>query len=548
MSSRVFSGVGIGREVVVGDAIGWWPEQASAAGEEPQAISVEQALQEVADELGELAASQKTEIARSVLLTQQLMVSDDELLEEIRSYVDEGKSDAEAVVAAFSVFRDALNTGGEYFKQRTQDINDLEARVLDRLRGVKRAGIPSPGHPFVLVAKDLAPADTAQLDLTQVLGFVTVEGGPTSHTAIVARALGVPAIVGCRDAQQVADGTRVVVDAWNGLLTLDPTEEMIAKVRKRHLRAVRQQTGPGQTRDGRPIPLLANIGTPQDCDKARKYGAEGIGLLRTEFMFADRDEAPSLQEQTEAYSQVLTEFAGSKVVARVLDAGADKPLEYLPLGYEPNPALGRRGLRALRDHRHLLRAQLATLAKAQELTGVELWVMAPMVADIDEASWFAQSARNAGIKTVGVMVEIPSAALTADHLFRRVDFVSIGTNDLGQYTMAADRMLGALGGVLDPWSPAVLKLVQLTAKAGLRANKPVSVCGEAAADPLLACALVGVGVTSLSMTPSAIPHVREALAETSYDRCQEIAQTILDSGSAARARRAVAELPSRWRH
>ncbi|MDQ1727423.1 MAG: phosphoenolpyruvate-protein phosphotransferase system enzyme, partial [Frankiaceae bacterium] len=297
-------------------------------------------------------------------------------------------------------------------------------------------------------------------------------------------------------------------------------------------------TGPGATRDGRAVPLLANVGGPADAEPAVAAGAEGVGLFRTEFSFLSGDE-PSIDAQAAAYRAVFAAFPGKKVVVRVLDAGADKPLSYLTGDEEPNPALGVRGLRAFQRQPEVLDNQLAAIVAASADTTADVWVMAPMVADAAEARWFAERARKAGVRTAGVMVEVPSAALTARAVLGECDFASIGTNDLTQYTLAADRQLGALGRMQDPWHPAVLMLIQSTAAAGAEVGKPVGVCGEAAADPVLALVLVGLGITSLSMSPGALADVRSALARTSYDECRSFAALALAAPDAATARERV---------
>ncbi|HEX4791312.1 MAG TPA: putative PEP-binding protein, partial [Actinospica sp.] len=376
----------------------------------------------------------------------------------------------------------------------------------------------------VLVARDLAPADTALLDLAKVLALVTEQGGPTSHTAILARSRGIPAVVGVAGALELAEGGLVVVDAARGAVHPEPAPAFVDRVRGAELArraaavAAAATAAPVRTADGREVRLLANVGSAADAAEAVAAGAQGVGLFRTEFLFLDAALPPSLEAQVAAYRPVFEAFPGAVVVARTLDVGADKPLPFLPLGREPNPALGVRGLRAFRGvHEQLLNTQLAALAAAAEGTGAELWVMAPMVADAAEARWFAQAARAAGIARAGVMIEVPAAALCAEEILAEVDFASLGTNDLTQYTMAADRLLGALGALQDAGHPAVLKLITMTAEAGAKLGKPVGVCGEAAADPRLAAELIRLGVTSLSMTPAAIAEVRAALASRPGD-------------------------------
>jgi phosphotransferase system enzyme I (PtsI) len=501
---------------------------------EQEAGRAADALEEVAAELGRRAEVARDQLgqpeAADVLEAQALMAQDPGLAERIDTLTGAGLTAERAIFEAFGEFRAALAAVGGYLGERVGDLDDIAARAIAVASGVPMPGVPDRAEPFVLVARDLAPADTALLDLDKVLALVTEEGGPTSHTAILARARGIPAVVGVAGARTLGDGIPVLVDAAAGTVTPNPTEDALKELAERAQRAAQSRavTGPCRTADGVPIALLANIGGPSDVEAAVKAGAEGVGLFRTEFLYLGSATPPTFETQVEAYRAVLDGFPGKRVVARTLDAGADKPLPFLPLGHEPNPALGVRGLRAFRgEHRDLLDTQLRALAAAAEQSEAQLWVMAPMVADANDAKWFAEQARAHGLTQVGVMIEVPAAALGAKAVLDAVDFASLGTNDLAQYTLAADRMLGALGQLQDPWHPAVLKLIELTGIAGKTTGKPVGVCGEAAADPKLAPVLVGLGVTSLSMAPAAIPEVRAALAEHTLARCQELAAEAL---------------------
>lgn len=490
------------------------------------------ALKAVAAELARRADVARGRLGRpeaaDVLEAQAMMAEDPGLAERIDALTRAGLTAERAIFDAFGEYRALLAEAGGYMAERVGDLDDLAARAIAVASGVPMPGVPDRPEPFVLVAKDLAPADTALLDLEKVLALVTEEGGPTSHTAILARARGVPAVVGVAGALTLADDVPVLVDAAAGTVTPYPSGDALEALAERAARKAKAMayTGPCQTADGVPIGLLANIGGPAEVKAAQAAGAEGVGLFRTEFLYLGSATPPSLETQVEAYRAVLKGFPGKRVVARTLDAGADKPLPFLPLGDEPNPALGVRGLRAFRgEYRELLDTQLRALAIAAEQSEAELWVMAPMVADAADAKWFADRARAHGLDTakVGVMIEVPAAALGADAVLQEVDFASIGTNDLAQYTLAADRLLGSLGALQDPWHPAVLKLIELTGLAGKATGKPVGVCGEAAADPKLAPVLVGLGVTSLSMAPSAIPEVRAALIEYTLADCRAMA-------------------------
>jgi phosphotransferase system enzyme I (PtsI) len=419
---------------------------------------------------------------------------------------------------------------GGYLAERAADLADIRDRVIAVVLGLPMPGIPEPGHPFVLLADDLSPADTATLDPSRVLALVTERGGTTSHTAILARSLGLPCVVGCTGIMDVADGTLVGVDAGAGTVVVGILESEVAAIADRAealAASVKSVSGPGRTADGHPVALLHNIGSADDLGSLDD-SFEGIGLFRTEFLFLDRHDRPSFDEQRQAYCAVLKAVDGHKVTVRTLDAGADKPLPFLDMEPEPNPALGIRGLRIGMRSVDVLDEQLGALAAAAaDVPGSDVWVMAPMVATAAEAKGFTDLAHEHGLTIAGVMVEIPAAALRAADLLEHADFMSIGTNDLAQYTLAVDRMAGELADLLDPWQPALLDLIRMTAEAGLAAGKSVGVCGEAAASPLLAPVLVGLGVTSLSMSASAVADVRDALAAVTLAECREMAANAL---------------------
>ncbi|MGB4778407.1 phosphoenolpyruvate--protein phosphotransferase, partial [Microbacterium sp.] len=458
-------------------------------------------------------------LAREVLEAQAMMAEDPSLDAEVSTRVNAGKTGEFAVYDAFASFRDTLAAMGGYLGERAADLDDVAQRVIARLRGLPAPGVPDPGYPFVLVAKDLAPADTALLDLDKVIALVTTDGGPTSHTAILAREKSIVAIVGAAAAKDLVDGETVIVDAAKGVVTTEPTAEELRQAKHRadaRAAAASAPITPGALKDGSRVPLLANLGKPGGATEAVELGAEGVGLFRTEFLFLSATQAPTVEEQTKSYTELLQAFPGKKVVVRALDAGADKPLAFLNDAHEDNPALGLRGLRALRASEDILREQLTALANADKATDADLWVMAPMVSTVEETEYFVALARDYGIKTAGVMVEVPAAALMADRVLAEADFASIGTNDLTQYTMAADRLLGSVASFQDPWHPAVLRLIKATAEGGKLNGKPVGICGEAAADPLLAVVLVGIGATTLSMAPTALADVRASLLQ--FDR------------------------------
>jgi len=468
--------------------------------------------------------------AADVLAAQAMMAQDPVLGDRIGELIKVGAAAAHAVVTAFDEFRAQLAAAGPYMAERAADLDDIRNRVVAHLLGLPMPGVPDPGHPFVLVARDLAPADTVNLDPATVLAIVTEDGGPTSHTAIISKSLGIPAVVGCRAVGDLAAETVVMVDGAEGVVVIDPDAAVVAE-RLGRLAARRSAltafSGPGRTSDGTAVQLLINLGRERELGVVAAVDAEGVGLYRTEFMFLERPDAPSVEEQRSEYARVFHAFTGRKVVVRTLDAGADKPLRFVTQPDEPNPALGIRGLRTSRRFPELLDGQLRAMARASSGSGADVWVMAPMVSTAAEAQAFAAQAHSHGLPVAGAMVEVPAAALQATAVMAACDFASIGTNDLAQYTFAADRMAGELADLLDPWQPALLELVRLTADAGRASGKPVGVCGEAASDPVLALVLVGLGVTSLSMATTSLPEVRLALAQHSLAECQSLAAMAL---------------------
>jgi len=543
-------GIGIGQGVAIGRVLRMpepLPEPVDLrsvlepAAELARATASMHAVAEDLEALGDRAGG----TAQEVLEAQAMMAEDPTLVDEVTARLHKHQTAERAVFESFAAFRDQLAALGGYLGERAADLDDVAQRVIADLAGLPAPGVPDPDEPFVLVARDLAPADTAVLDLDKVLGLITIDGGPTSHTAILAREKSITAVVGAHAATQLTDGDEVIVDAANGVVLLTPSPEQLDEARARILaRAARALApiGPGRLKDGTSVPLLANLGSADGAAAAVALGAEGVGLFRTEFLFLEATSAPTVQQQREQYERMLREFPGRKVVVRALDAGADKPLAFLNDAAEENPALGLRGLRALRASEDILREQLTALAEADAATDADLWVMAPMVATVEEAAYFTDLAHELGLKTAGVMVEVPSAALMADRILAHTDFASIGTNDLTQYTLAADRMLGSVAGFQDPWHPAVLRLVGEVGAAGARLGKPVGVCGEAAADPLLAVVLVGLGATTLSMSASALADVRASLADFTLEQARHLAGAALTADGAASARAAATAL------
>lgn len=540
----ILKGVGIGRGVAVGPVLRM-AEPLPEPKDEPRAASVSaeaenarvtKALAAVNADLNRRAqeaanGDEGTKQAAEILQAVAMFASDPALAANIAKMVDDGKTGERAVLEGFGQVEEMFRQIGGYQGERAADLHDVGQRVIAELMGRPAPGVPQSETPFVLVAKDLSPADTASLDLDKTLAIVTSEGGPTSHTAILCRARGIVAVVSAAEAVDLTDGETVIVNAAKGEVTTDPTDEQLAAAHDAKLRAdkAKELRGqPGQLKDGHRIPLLANVGKPSDAKTALEYGAEGVGLFRTEFLFIGNEEQPTVEEQTKAYAELLAQFPGKKVVIRLLDAGADKPLPFLTPEDEPNPALGLRGLRTLAQHKAVLEGQLKALAAADAQTDADLWVMAPMVADEWEAEYFTKLGKSFGLKFVGSMAEVPSIAVMADKVSQVTDFVSIGTNDLTQYTLAADRTLGSVSNYQTAWHPAVLRVIKMICEAGNKNGMPVGVCGEAAADPDLAVVLAGLGVNSLSMTPVALDDVRAELAQHTLEEAQQIAAKALN--------------------
>lgn len=423
---------------------------------------------------------------------------------------------------------------------RSADLHDVGYRVLRALVGSpQHHGIQLPDHPVILVAHDLSPSDTASLDTARVLGFCTAAGGPTAHSAIIARALGLPAVVSAGDALlALADGTMVILDGKAGTVVVNPDDATLARAyttqqqdHERRENAQRLAGDPAITQDGHRVEIVANIGGLADAKVAAAGGAEGVGLLRTEFLFLDRTEAPGEEAQYEVYRDIARVFGSHPVIVRTLDIGGDKPLPYITVPTESNPFLGERGIRLCLNRPELLREQVRAILRASPEG--KLRIMFPMIADVGEfrrARQIVESVRaDLGVPPVevGIMIEVPSAALMADVFAREVDFFSVGTNDLTQYTLAMDRMHPTLAAYSDGLHPAVLRLIHRTVEAAHAEGKWVGVCGELGADPQAVPILVGLGVDELSVSVPAIPTVKAQIRGMTLEEAKGLAQRAL---------------------
>jgi phosphocarrier protein FPr len=481
----------------------------------------------------------------------ELFLDDEALLAPSRAAIDAGTSAPRAwhdAVEAVAQTWEAIDD--EYQRARAADLRSIGAQVLARLLGrdPPRPVLPSPG---ILVAADLAPADAAALDPVTALGVATAFGGPTSHAAVLARSLGIPAVVGIGEGiLAVAEGTPLALDGGDGSVLVDPPSDVLERLRARREaagaadRAARAEArAPAATRDGVVVEVAANVGTPADIAAAVEAGCDGVGLFRTEFLFMGREAIPTVDEQEAAYRAAAEMLEGRAMIVRTLDAGADKPIPYLGQPVEANPSLGVRGLRLGLERPELLDAQLRALVRVA--ADHPLRVMFPMVATRDElrrareAVERARAAEGVGGDAafpVGVMIEVPSAALLAERLAEDADFFSIGTNDLTQYALAADRGHARVAGLADALDPAVLRLIEMTAAAAAGHGRWIGVCGELAADPLATPLLLGLGIRELSMSAPAIPHVKRAVREADLAASTDLARRALGLSSAAEVR------------
>jgi phosphoenolpyruvate-protein phosphotransferase len=490
---------------------------------------------------------------------QALMAQDPELVAGAQVLVERGRRPDEAIVTAAEMVADSLALlDDELLAARAIDVRDVAARVARILRG---EAPPRLEQRSIAVAADLPPSVTAELDPKLLAGIALEGGSRTAHAAILARALGIPAVVGARGLLKASAGAASVgVDGETGEVFIDPDSAMTGEIERR-LSSAREQAAsdaglrdqPLQTADGHRFMMAANIGTPDEASRAIDGGAEGVGLFRTEFMFMGRAIAPDEATQTTAYARVLEAFGERPVVIRLIDLGGDKDLPYMPLPPETNPFLGVRALRlADAGHEALILTQLRAILAAGEKTGREPWIMAPMVADLadvyrlHELVATAAFGRSLEVKPkVGIMVEVPSVALIAELVAREVAFFSIGTNDLTQYLLAADRTNAALASRQDPLHPAVLRAIAGVIEGGKAAGIPVAVCGEMAGDPEGAMALVALGIDELSMDAASFGRVKRAVGAATLAELQETVRHAMHAESAADNRALFGQLRAR---
>lgn len=552
MSERVLRGVGAAAGVVMGTALVYREVQATESAVKAGTPAEEQARYAEAcrraeaelDELVQRADDQ----GREILSAHQLMLQDPELHDLVAAGIQAGQPAEEAVRAAVEQFAGMLEALDDaYLRERAADVRDVGRRLVAALTG-RTVGLRLE-RPAVVIARDLAPTDTIGLDRTLLLGIVTEQGGPTSHTSILARSWGIPAVVAAHGVlEAAAEGMAVALDGESGEVVLDPEagtrsryEAAMARAREQAERDRAEASLPGETPDGVRVELAANAGSPDEVALAMEKGAEGVGLLRSEFLFMGRESAPTEEEQFTAYAEALRNAGGRRVIIRTLDIGGDKDVPYLGLAKEENPFLGVRALRLCFRRPDLFQAQLRALLRAS--VHGRLGIMFPMVgglADLRRAKEALAEARRsleaeghpvADNYEVGIMIEIPSAALLADHLAAEVDFFSIGTNDLVQYTLAVDRGNPDLAEMYQPYHPAVLRLIDRVVTAAHSAGKWVGVCGEMGGLPAGALLLLGLGIDELSMSPALLARIRRLVRTTPFAEAQSVAQQSLALGT-----------------
>ena len=514
---------------------------------------LEQGLAEAAHALKTLCDNAPGKAQADIFKAHQELLQDPGLLEQAFGLIDQGKSAAfawqSATQATSTLFK---GLGSHLLAERALDLEDVGQRVLKLMLGVQDHALELPDHA-ILIAEQLTPSQTASLDTRKVAGFATVGGGATSHVAILARALGLPAMCGMLpQVLALANGTPVLLDADRAELHLNPDPERIqqltlqrARQHERQQRDLQQATLAACTRDGRHVEVSANIASLAEAEQAVALGAQGVGLLRSEFLYLERSSSPSHDEQVATYSAIArTVGTEHNLVVRTLDVGGDKPLAYVPMEHEANPFLGMRGIRLCLERPHLLREQLSAILASADLT--RLHIMLPMVTQLSELRMARQmleeQALAQGISTLpklGIMIEVPAAALMADLFAPLVDFFSIGTNDLTQYTLAMDRDHPRLASQADSLHPAVLRLIASTVKAAHAHGKWVGVCGALASESLAVPVLLGLGVDELSVSVPLIPTIKARVRELEFSACRTLAQQVLGLESADQVRAAL---------
>lgn len=553
-TSRVYRGISAAPGLTAGPVYIWLGHELSLPTpyrcEDPEGAwqKILAAIKETQIEIGQMREQVLREggkNAADIFDAHQMMVADVSLHERVRASLKSGINPEAAWHDSIEDFAKMLeDLPNPTLSGRAADVRDAGNRVLAHLLG-KPTTANAINEPSVVIARDLTPSQTAGMDRHMMLAFCTAEGGPTSHTAILAKALGIPAIVAMGSAiLTITPDDYALVDAGVGEMTINPDKEKKKSFSLQQTQALAQAkkdertaSSAAVTRDGVRVDVFANIGGVADAQSAIEHGADGVGLFRTEFLYLNRKNMPSVEEQVGVYHQVLQTLNGRPLVVRTLDIGGDKRVEYLGITKEPNPFLGWRGIRMINERPEIVRDQFYALIKAAQ--GTEIRIMVPMVSDVGEVTQ-ARRLLNEALKSLdqegfgypgkyqfGIMVEVPSAALMIEHFAPHVDFYSIGTNDLTQYTLAVDRMNARVAAMASPFHPSVLKLIERTVRIAHEHGKWVGLCGELAGEPLAVPFLLGIGLDEFSMSADAIPTIKRIIRQLSRQECKELAEHAL---------------------
>ncbi|MDG2497518.1 MAG: PEP-utilizing enzyme [Aquiluna sp.] len=527
-SGTILNGMGVGLSAVTAEVFRVkpampLPEAAKHSGDTAtETQRLKSAITAVAEQMNLLAES-AGETSAEIFEALNMLLEDEDLFDTAVIQIEDGWEAGTSFIRAVEEFAELLS-GDAAFEERLADIRDLAKRVAANIAGISLGlDLPTSGK-FVIVGEDFSPADTAQFT-EAVVGVVTIQGGPTSHTAIICRSKSIPAVVSCSKAADLVDGMTVLVDPVGDRVVVEGKESDITKP----LTFIAKSHDPL-------IPVRANIGSLEDAIAASASAAEGVGLFRTELLYLSATTQPSKEAQAKGYEEILRAAPAGPIVVRTIDAGSDKPVPFLNMGHEENPALGVRGYRLIENHRDFIIDQLESLETAREASGREVWVMAPMIATATEALEFAALARAAGQFKVGIMVETPSIVYEIPSLEGKLDFISVGTNDLSQYLFAADRMNPALGAMLNPWQPGLIRALKQISEASSAAGIYSGVCGESASDPAFAVLLAGMGFDSVSSSRSQVGAVREALSAVTLEQAKEVLAAALSGNSAEEAK------------
>ncbi len=552
MSSNVLRGVSASKGIVIAKAfvqenLTDSPDSGSRDVVLEQEISrflnaIERSLEDL-DRIHDKTKKELGEEKAQIFEAHMLILKDPEFMNAVKEKIDSESVNAEAALDQVSdeyvsLFKSMDN---EYMQERAADIRDIQKRLKAHLLGVSLQEYSELKEPVIIVAHDLTPSDTAQLDKKYVKGFATDAGGTTSHTAILARAMEIPAVVGLVNVtENVKNGDIVIVDGLDGEVIINPSDEDITRYEEKRNEYLREQAtlkkfvnSTTETVDGRKVEIAANIGMPDDLPKALQNGAEGVGLFRSEFLYLNRNDLPDEDEQFLAYKKVVEAMEGKPVIIRTLDIGGDKELPYLNLPRELNPFLGYRAIRYCLDQQEVFKTQLRAILRASNYGSVK--IMYPMISTVTEvrqANELLNDVKEELLQKeipfdheveVGIMIETPASAVTADILIKEVDFFSIGTNDLIQYTMAADRMNDKVSYLYQPYHPAILRLIKMVIDAAHQEGKWVGMCGEMAGDITVVPILLGLGLDEFSMNASSILPVRQLISKINYEKMNKLA-------------------------